>query len=383
MPTERGSRLSGPQGRAVAHVDLAAVEANCAVLKKAAKRAELCAVVKANGYGHGAVVCAKAALAGGATWLAVATAAEAEELRRHHITDRLLVMGALNHEDVDIALRAAADVVVWRKDFLAAVDKRARALNARANVHIKLDTGMGRLGTADTEEAIALVELAHADRLAGVELAGFMTHFATADERGDDFFEEQLARFTAAVERVKKVKPDCVAHAANSAALLREPRAHFDVVRCGIAIYGLDPFHEDPRQHGLEPALALTSYVADVKRFEEGQTAGYGRKWRAERATDVALVPIGYGDGVRRGLTNRGQVLVRGRRCRLAGTVSMDNIAVDLGEGSGVEPGDQVVLIGTTGGEMILAEDVARELNTINYEITCGIAPRVERQYRL
>jgi alanine racemase len=169
-------------------------------------------------------------------------------------------------------------------------------------------------------------------------------------------------------------------HAANSAAVLRDPASHFDMARCGIAIYGLDPFQQDPAAQGLEPALELHSYVADVKRFAAGASAGYGRSWRAPVDTFVGVLPLGYGDGLRRGLSNNAEVLVDGRRFPLVGTVSMDNITIDLGPDTAVEPGAEAVLIGTQGDERILAEEVAHRLDTINYEVTCGISGRVPRE---
>jgi alanine racemase len=223
----------------------------------------------------------------------------------------------------------------------------------------------------------ALVEqVAADDRL---ELAGFWTHFATADELDSDFFGEQLERFSALAEQVRADHPELLVHAANSAATLRDPASHFDMVRCGITIYGLDPFQSDPFERELEPALELRSYVADVKRFPEGASAGYGRSWRAPADTWVGVLPIGYGDGVRRGLTNNADVLVGGVRHPLVGTVSMDNITVELGAETSVEPGSPAVLIGAQGDERILCEEVARRLDTINYEVTCGISGRVPR----
>jgi alanine racemase len=163
--------------------------------------------------------------------------------------------------------------------------------------------------------------------------------------------------------------------------VFRDKAAHFDMARCGVALYGLDPFQEDPAARGLTPALALESYVASVKRFEPGDSAGYGRRWRAAEPTWVATLPIGYGDGWRRGLTNNADVLIRGRRRPLVGTVSMDNITVDLGPETDVEPGDRAVLIGEQGGERILAEEVAQRLGTINYDVTTGLLPRVRRAW--
>jgi alanine racemase len=353
--------------RAVARVDLGAIERNCARLRGLLTGgAELCAVVKADGYGHGAVPCATAALAGGASRLAVATAVEATELRGHGVAQPILVMGALTTDEARVAVEADAEVVAWREDFV-------RRLPPGARVHVKLDTGMGRLGTKDPDEAKSVA------RAAGDGLVGLMTHFATADEPGDDHFPTQLSRFTPFAEELKSEHPNLTVHAANSAAVLRDPASHFDMVRCGIAIYGLDPFGEDPAAHGLEPAMSLASYVAAVKRFEPGESAGYGRSWSAPVPTWIATLPIGYGDGWRRALSNNCDVVVRGRRRPLVGTISMDNVTVDLGPEADVEPGEPAVLIGAQGEERILTEEVARRLDTINYEVTCGLTPRVRR----
>ena len=357
--------------RARARVDAAAIARNCRVLDQTCGAATLCAVVKAGGYGHGAVTAARAALDGGAGWLGVATANEAAELRAAGLADvRILVQGALSPEELDVALAADADVVAWSADFAAGLDARG---GARGRAHVKLDSGMGRLGTRDPAEATAVLE-----RLD--EPAGLMTHFATADDRDDPFFDEQLDRFLAWARPLKEARPDLLLHAANSAATLRAPAAHLDLVRCGIAVYGLDPFGVDPAKHGLTPALQLESYVAAVKAIAPGQSAGYGRRFVADAPTTLATVPIGYADGVRRGLTNNADVLVGGRRRPLVGTVSMDNVTVDLGPDTDVQVGDPVVLIGAQGGQRILAEEVARRLDTITYEVVCGISGRVPRE---
>jgi alanine racemase len=238
---------------------------------------------------------------------------------------------------------------------------------------------MGRLGNPDATEVLDLLR-ACADS-PELEPAGVWTHFATADEPDSDFFEEQLGRFAALAEAAKEEFPAILAHAANSAAVLRDRRAHFDMARCGVAVYGLDPFQGDPGERGLRPALSLRSYLADVKHFGPGDSAGYGQTWRAERETCVGVLPLGYGDGVRRGLSNNAEVLIGGRRRPLVGTISMDNVTVDLGPDTDVEPGAEAVLIGSQGEETILAEDLARRMGTINYEITCGISRRVPRAY--
>jgi alanine racemase len=361
-----------PTVRALARVNIAAIERNVARLREELRGgAELCAVVKADGYGHGAAQAARAALAGGATWLAVATGEEAAALRTAGIHARLLVLGALAPSELDAALGADADVVAWCEGFVGAV-----AARGGGRVHVKLDTGMGRLGTRDPDEATRVADAAAgAD---GVQLTGALTHFATADEPGDVFFGEQLARFEAWALPLRERHPGVVLHAANSAALLRDEASHFDLVRAGVAIYGLDPFQQDAAARRLEPALELLSYVAAVKPCAPGESVGYGRRFVADRHTIVATVPIGYGDGVRRALTNNADVLVGGRRFPLVGTVSMDNVTLDLGaDGGGVRQGAEAVLIGPG----LPAEEMARRLATINYEITCGLTARVPRRH--
>jgi len=268
-------------------------------------------------------------------------------------------------------------------------ERQVEAVRARGGcrVHVKLDSGMGRLGTRDPAQASRTVAAARdAD---GVELVGVMTHFATADDISDDgFFAMQLGRFTEWAAAMKAEQPQLIVHAANSAAMLREERAQFDMVRCGIAAYGMDPFGEDPADRRLEPALQLSSYVAEVKRCEAGESAGYGRRFVAERDTWLAVLPIGYGDGWRRASSNNGDVLIAGRRHPIVGTVSMDNITVDLGPDAAEDLlGEEAILIGGAAAgdgqdpERITAEEVARRLETINYEVTCALTPRVPRSY--
>lgn len=364
--------------RAVARIDYDAVRANCARLKSELGEAKLCAVVKADGYGHGADGCAAAALDGGATRLAVATAGEAEQVGRRFQHVPLLTMGALTAAEVDDVISAGSELAVWRDDFRRLVADRARAHGHKARVHVKYDSGMGRLGNPDPQEVLELARACAED--ADLELAGIWTHLATADELDSAYFDEQLDRFEEVAAAVKADHPEVLAHAANSAAVLRDRRSHHDMARCGVAIYGLDPFQRDPAEQGLVPALSLRSYVADVKRFPAGASAGYGRKWKAPVDTWVGVVPLGYGDGVRRALSNNAEVLVGGERRPLVGTVSMDNITIDLGPETAVNPGDEAVLIGRQGEERILAEEVAARLETINYEVTCAISPRVPRR---
>ncbi len=380
--------------RALAEVDLAAVRHNVARLTRDLPRDTAhCAVVKANGYGHGAVPVAMAALDAGSTWLGVGTAAEAEELREGGVGAPILIFGALTSVELGRAAAAGADVVVWSQSFL----REARRFGAR--VHVKFDSGMGRLGVT-AETARHLCESAAQDGL----LVGLMSHFATADEQDTTFFEYQLGRFATLASELKAVHPSLVCHTANSAATLREPRAHFDMVRTGIAMYGLAPSNDDPFKDGLRPVMKLCSYIAGVRSVQPGDSVGYGRTFIADVPTRVGIVPIGYADGISRRLSNRGAVLVAGRRCRICGIVSMDQMAVLLPDDWG-GPGDEVTFFGAAGdgagGDVteawtgasgprrdaadaprILCEEVARRLYTINYEVVCDVSPRVSRRYR-
>jgi alanine racemase len=386
MPTEASSACRPAPARARVTVDLTAVERNCARLLGELDGAELCAVVKADGYGHGAVECAAAALRAGATWLAVATIEEASELRDAGIEAPVLIMGALSDRaEIGRAIELRADIVVWRERAITLASEAAALVSGVARVHVKLDTGMGRLGTRDRAEASRVAAAAAA--APGVRLAGVMTHFATADILDDEgFFERQLAMFSDWSGAVRREHPDILVHAANSAALLRAPgSARFDMARCGIALYGLDPFNRDPFAHELSPALTLSSYVAAVKPCRVGESTGYGRCYVADHDTHLGVLPIGYGDGFRRALSGAADVLIAGSRLPLVGTVSMDNVAVDLGPDPAALQlrGAEAILIGSSGPERITAEELAGRMGTINYEITCGLSARVRRAYRL
>jgi alanine racemase len=318
-------------------VDLGAIRRNAATLLRALEGAELWAVVKANGYGHGAVDVARAALDGGATALCVATVPEALELRRELPESRIIVLGPAANREVADAREARLELVVADGEVPSGVP-----------VHLKLDTGMGRYGLSELPEPPA-------------EVVGLMTHLATADS-DTEFAAVQVERFRAAAAPY----PHLTRHVANSAAALRLPASRFDAARCGIALYGLSPFGEDPAADGLEPALSWRSRLAQVKRLETGESAGYGRRFVARAPTWIGIVPVGYGDGFRRDMTGT-EVRVAGERRRVVGTVSMDSLAVELDRELPV--GAPVVLL----GHGVLAEEHARVAGTINYEIVCGV----------
>ena len=330
-------------------IDLGALRRNAAALVNAAGGAELWAVVKADAYGHGARDCARAALEGGARALCVATAKEGAALRAELVEAHILVLGPLAEADEHMAGEAGLEVAV-----------STSRLPESLSVHVKVDTGMGRFGMSPEEAA----------QINPARVAGVMSHLATADE-DEPFARVQLDAFAAVAERF----PGAIRHIANSAATLSIPEARLDAVRCGVALYGLSPFGRDPEEHGLEPILSWRSYVAQAKILRSGDSTGYGRRFVAEGETRIGLVPVGYADGFRRGLTGT-EVLVAGTRRRVLGTVSMDSFAVELGD----EPeGAPVTLV----GDGVLVEEHARHAGTINYEITTGIVSdprRADRQ---
>ena len=356
------------RARATVTVDLAAVAANVARLAGAAAPAEVWAVVKADGYGHGAAAVGRAALAAGAARLCVATWEEARALREELGDVPVLVMGPLVPGQESDVEGVGVDVTVTSVDGFARLRAAARA---PLGVHVKVDTGMGRWGMGE-DDALRIAEQLDDGDVLG--LAGLMSHLAVADS-DETFTRRQVERFAALAGRF----PACPRHIANSAAALRFPEARFDAVRSGIGIYGLSPFGADPAGDGLRPALRLESFVAEVKLLASGESAGYGRRFVATEPTWIGLVPAGYADGVPRILSGRADVLVRGRRRRVAATVSMDQLTFAIGPECDVEPGDAVTLIGADGDDRILVEEWAAIAGTINYEIVTSLAPRPRR----
>lgn len=373
--------MSSPGVRAVARIDLEALRRNLEVVRGfVGDGVGICPVIKADAYGHGMWLCGSALAEAGVDRFCVATADEAVAAREISSEIPVVVLGSLTEPEIEVAIGAGAELPVWEEDFIDRVERLSERAPGSIKLHLKYDSGMGRLGCRDPERVVRMAErIAAAD---GLELEAVWTHFATADDRSDPFLGEQLENFLGVVEAVRTDHPETLAHAANSAAVFREAASHLDLVRPGVALYGMDPFGGDPSDLGLEPVLSLVSWVGSTRTLAEGDSVGYGRTWIASGPTEVATVPIGYGDGYRRGLSGRAPVLIGGHRLPVAGTISMDNVAVDLGPPgeSGVGIGDRVLLIGRDGDERILAEDLARLLDTINYEVTCGISARVPRE---
>jgi len=372
-----------------AEVSTGAIARNTARLRSAAgDGAELCAVVKADGYGHGAVRAARAALDGGATWLAVALVEEAEVLRDAGIDTPVLLLSEPPETSVDAVLDLALTPTVYRPAFIAALDAAARARGVRAAVHVKLDTGMTRVGVAEEDRDAVLAQLAAASSL---DVAGVQTHLARADEPSLPTTGVQLERFAAGLDAVRAhgLAPRLV-HVANTAGTLVHAEAWRAVlaahlpdavplVRAGIGLYGLDPGGEvRADEHGLEPALRLVSAVAHVRHVAAGTPVSYGHRWTAPADGWLATVPVGYADGVPRLLTGSGEILHGGVRRPIAGTVTMDQVLVWCGD---VVPvvGEEVVLIGRQADGSIGLEEWAAHVGTITYELATGIGPRVPR----
>jgi alanine racemase len=324
----------------------------------------LIAVVKAGGYGHGAVKVARAALDGGATRLAVATLAEARELAGLVPAERILVMGGLTLDQAPSAAASGCSIGVSSRDFAAALGQADEVVP----VHLKIDTGMGRFGCRP-EEAPALAKFINDS--AALTLAGTWTHFASADS-DVAMTRNQFALFSQVIDRLG-ADPG-LKHVCNTAAARHFPEYALDAVRCGIGLYGC-------QWSGSQPALALRAKITHLKTVEKGDTVGYGATWRAADRSQIATVAIGYADGVARIRSNRGDVLVRGHRAPLIGTVSMDALTLDVTNVEGVAVGDTVTLIGQDGDAHISAEEVARWSGTISWEVLTSIGSRVERRY--
>jgi alanine racemase len=363
-----------------AEVDPQAIADNVRALRALVAPAAVCAVVKAGGYGHGAVTAARGALAGGAQWLAVALVEEAAELRAAGIQAPILVLSEPRQHEMAEAVGLDLRVAVYTPAGIDAASRAALDAGVTLAVHIKIDTGMHRVG-ADPFDVVML-----ADRImdvGGLELEGVMTHFAVADEPDNAFTAEQFARFEAARHALATGghRP-VLAHAANSAGALAHAATRLDLVRCGISIYGLAPSPQLAGAIAVRPALRLRSEVTHVQRIRAGEKVSYGQRWQASRATTLVTVPIGYADGVRRSAGFDGvEVLINGERCPIVGTVTMDQLLVDCGAMS-VFVGDEVVLIGTQGDEQITADEIAERIGTIGYEVVCAIGERVPRRLR-
>ncbi len=372
--------LPGRPTRAL--IDLDAITANATHLRRmVGSETALMAVVKANGYGHGAEMVARAAIAGGAEHLAVATVAEGTTLRAAGLTPPILVLGPIHPSEVETALQHDLSLTLCSVAFTGLVERAADRLHldSRVSCHVKVDTGMHRFG-AEADQAVAVAARVSASRQ--LRLDGVFTHFADADAPDEAFTLEQASRLDAVLRRLdeQEIEPRTV-HAANSAAILRSRRYDYGMVRAGIALYGLPPSDAMSLPAPLRPAMSLRSTVGRIIDLSPGDSVGYGRTYRAAKREQAALVPIGYADGYRRDLSSRGWMGLGGDSAPVAGRVSMDQTVVRIPDNLQARIGDEIVVVGSSAEGAPEATDLARLLNTIPYEIVAGVAARVPRYY--
>lgn len=364
-----------------AEVDLDAIRSNLATIRRVIPaHTKILLTVKADAYGLGAVPIARAvAEEGGVAMLGVATLDEGIELRRAGIQLPILVLSPALADGAGLVERFDLTATVCDLEFARALSEAAARRNKRARVHVEVDTGMGRTGVA---RADAVVFVAKLRELPAIEIEGLFTHFPVSNERDDAFTRVQVEAFLGVRRELSAMGIDVpIAHAANSAAVLDAPYSHLGMVRPGLAVYGFPPYEPLPPNAPIRPAMELKTRVLQVRALEPGESVSYGRTHRIERSARIAAIGIGYGHGYSRLLSNRGGVLIRGRRWPIVGRVTMDTTMVDVTGGESVVPGDEVVLFGRQGSAELRLEEVAVWQETINYEVTCGIGRRVARVY--
>lgn len=366
--------------RVWAEIDLPALRRNIATVRREiGSGPRIMAVVKADAYGHGVVPVAWHALRSGCDALGVGDSAEALQLRESGITGPILILGAIIEEEIPKVVEADVAVSVHSPDLLDFLDDEARRQHRLLRLHLKIDTGMGRLG-ASPQRAVEIAREIQSRR--NLELEGLCTHLSSAFSANAAHTREQLDRFHEAVDALAAlgIRPPVI-HAANSAGMLTFPESRFDMVRTGITLYGLDPGFFRKLNLTLSPILSLRTRIAFLKGVPAGTPVGYEQTWRTARATKIATCPVGYNDGYPRLLSNRAHALVRGRRVPVVGTVTMDYVMLDVGDLEETVVGDEVTLIGRDGLEEVRCDELASTIGTIPYELTCGLGRRVKRIY--
>lgn len=362
-------------------IDTAAIAHNVATLKsRIPHETLLMAVVKADAYGHGVGEVARSVIAAGADRLGVATVDEAIELREAGFTAPVQLLSEPPIEAVEVLVEHAIIPALTTREFARALSQAAVSAQATARFHLKIDSGMSRIGVR-AEEAPEFVSWLKG--VPALDMEGAFTHFATADVPDDEGFDRQLERFQTAIAelRTEGLRPRIV-HAANSAATILHPETHFDMVRPGVALYGMHPSDATYGAIDLAPAMSIKARVSYVKTVAPGEGVSYGLTWHAATPTTVATIPLGYADGVHRVLSNKMIVLIGGQRCRQIGRVCMDQLMAEIPAGAHVSVGDEVVLVGSQGDESISMDELAEQGGTINYELACGFSRRMTRYYR-
>ncbi len=363
----------------VAEIKLGAIADNIRRIYQRVRPAEIMAVVKANAYGHGAIPAALTAISSGASQLGVALLEEALELRHAQIAAPILVFGGFFENQIDSFIANNLQFTLYDLRLAETVSRRAQALGRNAQAHVKIDTGMGRAGLLPNQAVEAIRAMAI---LPNLELVGLFTHFASSDSHDKSYANQQLEQFQSIVQQLTDYQLRFkYLHAANSGAILDLPQSYFNLVRPGVMMYGYYPSTETSESIPLEPAMSLRTQIIFVKKVPAGTFISYGQTFQTRQATTIATLPIGYADGISRRLSNNFEVLVRGRRCPLVGRVCMDQIMIDLGDMQEVQASEEAVLLGKQGDEKISIYEWCRRLETIPYEVTCGISRRVARVY--
>lgn len=363
-----------------AEIDLGSIRQNVQAIQQwVGPHVRVMAIVKAEAYGHGAVRVAQAAREAGASWFGVSMPEEGIALRKAGMKEPILVFGPLQPEQVGPVVQHELTATLCSWEGAEALAKEISTVRKKVKIHVKLDTGMGRVGVHYTEASRFIQRL---QNLQNLEIEGIYSHFATADEKDLSYAREQLRRFNQVLDELNTLGITIpIRHIANSAGLMNLPEAHFDMVRPGIILYGLSPSDTMVNKpFELKPAFSLKSRITHVKRVPEGTGVSYGQLYHATRETTIATLPIGYADGWSRLLTGKAQALIHGRRFPIVGRICMDQCMVDVGD-EVVQAGDEVTLIGRQGEQEITADEVASMLGTINYEVVCMISDRVPRVY--
>jgi len=366
-------------------IDLNAIKNNIQNLKRITdKKSKFMAVVKADAYGHGAVRVAQTALQSGADWLGVARLNEACELRKAGIEAPILVFGYIHPSQAVMINDLDLVTTVYGLNMAKALSREAKLLNTSIKVHLKVDTGMGRVGMLiKPVKKQVLKKIQDIVKLPGLDLKGIYTHFAAADSKDRTYTDLQIELFASLLEDLKKMGIEFeTCHAANSAGIIEFPQSHFNMVRAGISIYGLYPsFEVDQSKIKLTPAMTLKSIVTAVREVPKGFYVSYGMTHETQKKTRLASVPIGYADGFSRQFSSNGSMLVKGYRAPVVGRVCMDQTMIDVGDIPDVNPGCEVVLIGSQGSETLGADELANRINTINYEMVSALTARVKKVY--
>jgi len=349
------------------------------IRKKVGNKTKTMAVMKANAYGHGAVEVAKVAIDAGAQWLAVALVEEGIQLREAGIQSPILILGSTPPDQVHEVIKYNLSQTVCSRELIETLSNEAQSWNQTAKVHIKVDTGLGRLGIFPEEVAAFVKE---SSCLEGIEIEGIFTHFSVADE-DKAFTELQIKKFKEVISNLEREKIHIpLKHAANSAAVVGFASSYFNLVRPGIILYGLYPSPEMNRTIPLKPAMSFKTKITYLKRVPAGYSLSYDRTFTTKRKSLIAILPVGYADGYPRALSNKGEVLIKGKRAPVVGMICMDMTLVDVTHIPDVKVGDEVVLFGKQNGAQISADEIASKSGLINYEILCGISKRVPRIYK-